>query len=124
MKFITKSTLINISFLSVPIMAFAAVRDLQDIMDILIDLIEQAIIVVVALALLVFFWGLVKFIMSAGSEEGRKEGKSIMIWGIIALFVMLSVAGILRVLDNTFFGGSGGGGIKPPPSKPPTTIII
>ena len=49
-----------------------------------------------------------KFILAAGSEEGRKEGRNIMIWGIIALFVIVSVWGLVQVLNNTFLGGSRG----------------
>ncbi len=57
--------------------------------------------------------------VSPGSKE---EGKSIMIWGIVALFVMTSVWGIVRLIRTELginqngnieipgFGGSGAGG--------------
>jgi hypothetical protein len=35
-------------------------------------------------------------------EEKRKAGKSFMIWGLIALFVMVSIWGLVGVLSNTF----------------------
>ena len=49
-----------------------------------------------ACALLFFFWGLAKFIFKLGNgdESAVEEGKEIMKWGIIALFVMVSIWGI------------------------------
>ncbi len=55
-----------------------------------------------ALALLFFFWGLALFILSAGNEEKRERGKKIMLWGIVALFVMTGIWGIIEILQNVF----------------------
>lgn len=51
-------------------------------------------------ALLVFFWGLVKFILKAGDEKGVEEGRRLMLWGIIALFIMVSVWGLVAFIRN------------------------
>mgnify|MGYP001611911796 CR=1 FL=1 len=58
-----------------------------------------------ALALLYFFWGLAKYIRSEG--EGKEDGRRIMVWGVVALFVMSSIWGLvyfirreLNVTDN------------------------
>lgn len=61
-------------------------------------LIDIALPIVVALALLAFFWGLVKFIF--GGDDAKKEGQSLMIWGLVALFIMVSVWGIIRFAGN------------------------
>jgi amino acid permease len=61
-------------------------------------LINIALPIVVAIALLAFFWGLVKFIFAG--EEAKKEGQHLMIWGLIALFVMVSVWGLVRWIGN------------------------
>jgi uncharacterized membrane protein YfcA len=55
-----------------------------------------------ALALAYFFWGLAIFILEASEPEARKKGQSMMIWGVIGLFIMASVFGILSVALNTF----------------------
>ena len=65
------------------------------------NLISQATPIVVALALLAFFWGLVTYIFGSSNDEKRKKGIHIMVWGIIALFVMLSVFGIINALQST-----------------------
>ncbi len=59
-------------------------------------IVNQLIVVVAGLALLYFFWGLAKFIFNAGSESAREEGGNIMRWGIITLFVMFAVWGLVR----------------------------
>lgn len=53
-----------------------------------------------ALALLFFFWGMAKFVLKAGEESGREEGKEIMKWGIIALFVIASIWGIVAFIQD------------------------
>lgn len=75
---------------------------LDSILDVIAGLITTATPIVVALALLYFFWGLANYILNSGNEEKKKEGKSIMIWGILALFIMVSVWGIINVIQSTF----------------------
>ena len=87
----------------------AAATPLGKIFLILGGLVAIATPVVVALALFAFFWGLAMYIFNTGSEEGRKKGIQIMIWGIIALFVMVSIWGIIEVLNVTFDIRQGGG---------------
>lgn len=65
-------------------------------------LINLATPIVVALALLYFFWGLANYVLKAGGEEGAKKNREIMIWGILALFIMVSVWGIVNVVKDTF----------------------
>jgi hypothetical protein len=50
------------------------------------------------LALLYFFYGVAKYIWSEGA--GKAEGKSIMIWGVVALFVMASIWGIISFIQS------------------------
>jgi len=83
-----------------PLGAFAA-TGVSNALTRIGDLITQATPIVVALALLAFFWGLVLYIFGAGDAEKRKKGLAVMIWGVIALFVMLSVFGIIRALQST-----------------------
>lgn len=69
--------------------------------------------IVFALAILGFLWGLMLFIFSAGNEEKRSEGKGIMIWGLVAIFVMSSIYGIVRLAQNAVDVG-GSGTLQPP----------
>jgi hypothetical protein len=48
----------------------------------------------------IFFWGLIKYLVEVG--EQKSEGLKIMFYGVIAIFVMVSLWGIIRVLQSTF----------------------
>lgn len=65
-------------------------------------IINPIIMLLFVLALLMFFWGLAEFILKAGSDDGRTKGKQHMLWGLIGIFIMFGVYGILSVLGNTF----------------------
>lgn len=53
-----------------------------------------------------FFYGLAKYVLSSGDAEKASEGKTIMIHGVIALFVAVSIYGIIAWLQ-VFFGATG-----------------
>lgn len=65
-------------------------------------IINPLIALLFALALAYFFWGLALFIFNPTDEESRKKGQSLIIWGIIGIFLMASVFGILQVVLGTF----------------------
>lgn len=64
------------------------------------SLVRTALPIVVGIALLGFFWGLAQFIFAAGDEKKKDAGKRHMIWGVIGLFVMVSVWGLVGFLAN------------------------
>ena len=70
------------------------------------QLVDGLILVVVGMALLAFFWGLVKFIFAQGSETSKLEAKKIMGWGLVALFVMISVWGLVRFIQKELLPGA------------------
>src|SRR3989344_5309651 len=56
-----------------------------------------------ALALAAFIWGVMQFfILNPDEEAKREQGKQFIVWGIVALAVMLSVWGLVKILGNTF----------------------
>ncbi len=55
-----------------------------------------------ALAIVIFLWGVTQFIMNSGEEAKRTQGKQFMIWGIIALTVMIGVWSLVGILGNSF----------------------
>jgi hypothetical protein len=68
--------------------------------------------VLVALALTVFLWGMVLFIANSANDEKRAQGKRKMIWGIVALFVIVSVWGLVNLLQ-TLLGVTQGEAVAP-----------
>lgn len=79
--------------LLLPAIAFAAT--INTLLNALISVVQTIIPVIMGTAVLVFFWGIVKFINNAGDEKAVEEGKSIMLWGMVALFVMIALWGII-----------------------------
>lgn len=55
-----------------------------------------------ALAIAGFIFGVIKMVINPDDAEKRKQGKQYMIWGIIALFVMIAIWGLVAILTNTF----------------------
>jgi hypothetical protein len=72
------------------------------------NLVSLALPIVVGLALLGFFWGLMKFIFAAGNEDNKEDGKRIMIYGVIALFVMVAVWGLVGFIASALGVQTGG----------------
>ncbi len=66
----------------------------------ILGILNLVILIVGALAIIYFFWGLVKFIGSAGDAKTRADSQQKMVWGIVALFVMFSIYGIINWLGN------------------------
>lgn len=56
-----------------------------------------------AVAVVMFIYGIVEYIWSADNEEKVEIGKKHMIWGIIGIFVMIGVYGILNVLSGFWY---------------------
>lgn len=77
--------------------------------NILLELINALLPVIAGLALLVFLFGLAKFIFRVGGSEGEKsvtDGKNLMKWGLIALFILLSFWAIISLVHSDLGFGS------------------
>lgn len=57
---------------------------------------------IVGLAVFVIIWGIFIYITKATEEEKRSEAKMYIVWGIVAVFCMLSIWGFVNVLVNSF----------------------
>jgi hypothetical protein len=68
-------------------------------------LVRSVIPLLVALAVIGFIWGVIQYFLNPDNEEKKKNGKTFMLWGIIALFVMTSIWGLVNVFSGTFKTG-------------------
>ena len=81
---------------ALPFVAFAqAPTNLTGLISFAGDILNRIIPVLIAFALVVFFWGLIQYIRT------HKGGKDTMVAGLVALFIMVSVWGIIRIAQNT-----------------------
>ncbi|GMQ95223.1 MAG: hypothetical protein BMS9Abin13_336 [Patescibacteria group bacterium] len=96
-----KKTISLLAFLAVtPLVASA--QTLSDILTLFSNMINALVPFLIGLGALYFIWGVLKFVMAGDDQEARANGRSMMIYGIIALFAMVSVWGLVNVLVNTF----------------------
>jgi hypothetical protein len=79
----------------------------SDLVSKTIGLINLVIPLLFTLALVLFLWTGVRYIRQAGGE-GASEVRGQLAWGLIALFVIFSVWGLVNILCFTFFGHSCG----------------
>jgi hypothetical protein len=64
---------------------------------------NDVMVLFITLAIVVFFWGLVRYIMTNNAGgEGRAQALSIIFYSIIAIFIMVSIWGVIHLLQATF----------------------
>lgn len=98
MRKIVGSSVFTAAVAGLPMMASAAT--LLDTLALANTFLNALIGLFITLAIVIFFWGLIKYLMEAG--EKKSEGLQIMMYGILAIFVMVSIWGIIRLLQSTF----------------------
>lgn len=94
-----------------PLVSFAAINNVSDAGSFIINTINNVLVpVLFAVAFIVFLWGaFYTFIVGATSEEAKEKGKSLMLWGLIGFFVMVSIWGLVNLLTNSVtFGNTQG----------------
>lgn len=69
----------------------------------LIGFINNAIAFILGVTVLVFIWGIFKLVFSNKDSKEREQARGYIVWGIVALFVMVSVWGLVNLLIS-FFG--------------------
>lgn len=89
------------------------ITKLQDLVVAFQKILTSLFPIVGGLALLYFFWGIALFIFQSGDEKKIEEGKSKMKWGIVVLFVMVSVWGLVSIFQKDIIGNTNMGGVIP-----------
>ena len=65
------------------------------------NIVNMLVPIVTTLAIVFFFYGLAKYVLNAGDEDKKEEGKNIMIWGVLAMFVLVTLWGIIAFIQKT-----------------------
>jgi len=111
-----RNVLRNISYaiasLCIPLLAYAAIDPsavsnsitITAIFTRLTQVFNLIIPFLVLLATVIFLYGIVKYITSGGDEKKLEEAKSVIVWGVLALAVMLTAWGFVKVLVDAIFG--------------------
>ena len=77
-------------------------RDVNDLLNRISDfIIDPIIFTLFTIAFVVFIWGLVQFVSNLSNEEARSTGQKHMIYGLIGMAIMISVNGIIGIIQAT-----------------------
>ena len=108
--------LIPLSVGFLPMLAMA--MTVQDLIDSLGSIFNAIIPLLMVAATVFFLWGVLQFVTSGGDDEKRKEGRDHIIYGLIGLFIMVAVWGLVGAIQGTFsLTETGTGDIKLPESS-------
>lgn len=89
---------------ALPFLAFAQNANVSYIANLIAQakgLLDQLVTFLIALAIVWFIYNVVRYTMSS-DEEKKGAAKQQMIWGVIAIAVIVSIWGLVSILQNMF----------------------
>lgn len=93
------SILIGVS----PRIALGAERTVRSFIMKIVTTLNYLIPTLIGLGMLLFFWGLADYIFQSGDESKVETGKQRMIWGIIGMFFVSAIWGIVELVGSSLF---------------------
>jgi hypothetical protein len=78
------------------------IKTLGDVINLFVEIGLALIPFMGAVAFVTFLFGVAKFIKTAGNEKEIKDSKKLLIWGVIGMFVMATIWGIITFLKGEF----------------------
>ncbi len=96
------SKILMLALMGAPLMVSAAgvASNVESLLQFVQKTIGMLIPIVIGIAVLTFLWGIVKYVV-AKDEDSQKEARSIILYGTVVLFVMVSIWGLVNLLDDT-----------------------
>lgn len=77
----------------------------KNLLEQTLNMLNMLLPILVVVATLFFVWACIQLIRAQKDEE-RTEGRKRALWGIIALFILVSIWGLVALLQGIFFGGN------------------
>jgi len=89
-----------------PVVAFGQtlsgrINNADSLVTFIKNLIDTVIPIIIAIAVVYFLWGLFR-LFTAADDEKKDKAKNTILYGVIALFVMVSIWGLVNILVGTF----------------------
>ena len=98
-----KIKVLGVLFLITPLIGLASgVGNLEGVIAKVKSLLSSVLPLILTLAVFYFLWALTNYMLKAG--DNKDEARQQMLWGVIILFVMVSVWGLVNILSGTLFG--------------------
>jgi len=105
MKRILAIVLVGISPIIALAQAYSPNQGVSGLFNFAGGILNRAVPLIIALAVVYFIWQVFRYAVAA-NEEDKGKAKTQMIWGIVGIFVMVSIWGLVAILQSTF-GTSG-----------------
>ncbi|KND52086.1 MAG: hypothetical protein AB198_00730 [Parcubacteria bacterium C7867-003] len=86
-----------------------SISNIRDFIFYLVRLLSLLNPVLFSLAFVVFFWGLSKSILNSGNKDEIQKGREYMLWGIVALFVLISFRVLISFISSSIGLGNSTG---------------
>lgn len=100
-KYISLGIMLS-SFSVLPMIAGAAVGTFDELITLVQSTLGKIVPIIISIAVIVFLVGIIGYITAGQDEEKLAKSRNLMIYGIIGLFVMVSVWGFVKILTGTF----------------------
>ena len=94
----------------VPCVTFAAT--IETTLDMFLYVALMLIRIFGTLAFVAFFYGLALFLLNHEDKTINEKGKNVMVWGVLALFVMITIWGIIGFMQDTIGNYQGPYGVQ------------
>jgi len=78
------------------------ILDIFGLIIALTDIINFTVPFLIGLGVFLIIYGILGYISNAADEEKRAEARKFILWGVVAVFIMISVWGLVNILYNTF----------------------
>lgn len=108
--------------LAAPVLAFAAPQTqfvgnqqgLGATATLFNNVLSWAVPTLIACAVVYFLYGVLQYVIMGDDEEKKEKAKSTILYGIVGIFVMVSVYGLVKLVQNTFGVGINDGNLTTP----------
>ncbi len=86
--------------------------------NMLVRILNDGVVLMITAVIVVYFYGIVGRVYKSSQGETKGDMSSYLMWGIAIIFLMVSIWGVIQILQNTLFG-------PPPATNPnPSNVIM
>jgi hypothetical protein len=97
--------IISALIIASPLIAFAQTAPITDVNSLstkILGIGSTITYILVALAVLFIVWNVVRYIIMGADPAAKSAAGLNVLWGIVGLFVIVSIWGLVNILTNTF----------------------
>ena len=103
LKFMSYKKIIATQILLLPLVSSAQLEETSKFFEKIKSIFDTTLIpLAFFIALASFFWGVAKYIRAESSGTAKAEARNFLVWGVVALFVISTLWGIVKLIQKEF----------------------